>query len=413
MERRILMQFDLEAPGLKRRTRKNGIVKLYWVARTDLVKAGYEPETIPLPYDISDREHHSLISAACLRYQAEMLEWSAGHKSDPNRFDGTLLSLSRKYQTDPASPFQRMKHNTRYKDTYTLRIIEKAFGKRALAALRIGDFYCWYDVAKRPKAPGGRERVRKAHGIIKKLRELFAYGIMAELPQCKRLYEILEHARFAQPARRRIAMALEHVEAFIPKAIEMGRLSLAFGTALQFETAMRQKDVIGEWEPIPQGEEVSGIVLNGRRWINGLMWTDIAADLVLRKATTKTGAYAAHDLKLCPLVLRCLDMIPADRRSGPVVVDEAAGRPYAESAYGREWRLVARAASVPEHVWNMDARAGAITEAEDAGADLDHIRSTAAHSQSSTTLRYSRGAVGKSRIVAELRIGHRTAKNGA
>lgn len=208
-------------------------------------------------------------------------------------------------------------------------------------------------------------------------------------------------------------MELEHVEAFIPKAIEMGRLSLALGTALQFETAMRQKDVVGEWEPIPQGEEVSGIVLNGRRWVNGLLWSDISAELLLRKATTKTGAYAAHDLKLCPLVLRCPDMIRADRQLGPVTIDETAGRPYAEGAYGREWRLVARAAGIPDHVWSMDARAGAITEAEDAGADLDHIRSTAAHSQSSTTLRYSRGAVGKSRKVAELRIGHRTAKNGA
>ncbi|WP_442786002.1 PAS domain S-box protein [Methylobacterium sp. C25] len=87
-----------------------------------------------------------------------------------------------------------------------------------------------------------------------------------------------------------------------------------------------------------------------------------------------------------------------------------AGRPYAESAYGREWRVVARAAGVPDNVWNMDARAGAITEAEDAGADLDHIRSAAAHSQTATTQRYSRGALGKSRHVAELRIAHRAAK---
>src|SRR5687768_9315004 len=102
MERRTSMQSDFEAPGLKRRHRKNGTVKLYWVARTDLVRAGYEPETIPLPYDINVREQHALISAACLRYQAEMLEWSAGRKRDSNRFDGKLLSLSRKYQTDLA-----------------------------------------------------------------------------------------------------------------------------------------------------------------------------------------------------------------------------------------------------------------------------------------------------------------------
>ncbi len=187
----------------------------------------------------------------------------------------------------------------------------------------------------------------------------------------------------------------------------------SLGTAMQFETALRQKDVIGEWEPIPDGHEATGIVLNGRRWVNGLTWSDISADLLLRKATTKTGAFAAHDLRLCPLVLQCLEMVPTDQRVGPVIIDETAGRPYAESAYGREWRLVARAAGIPGHVWNMDARAGAITEAEDAGADLDHIRSTAAHSQVSTTLRYSRGAVGKSRAVAELRIGYRNAKNGA
>ena len=177
----------------------------------------------------------------------------------------------------------------------------------------------------------------------------------------------------------------------------MGRLSLALGTAIQFETALRQKDVIGEWEPIPDGVAGSGIVLNGRRWVPGLTWSDIGSDLVIRKATSKTGAFAAHDLNLCPFTRELLDIVPADERVGPLIVDEKAGRPYAESAYGREWRVVARAAGVPDHVWNMDARAGAITEAEDAGADLDHIRSAAAHSQTSTTQRYSRGAVGKSR----------------
>ncbi|CAA2138740.1 hypothetical protein [Methylobacterium bullatum] len=176
---------------------------------------------------------------------------------------------------------------------------------------------------------------------------------------------------------------------------------------------MRQKDVIGEWEPIPTGEAASGIVLNGRRWVNGLTWSDIATDLVVRKATTKTGAFAAHDLKLCPLVVALLDKVPGDRRVGPLILDETAGRPFAESAYGREWRIVAKAAGVPDHVWNMDARAGAITEAEDAGADLDHIRSAAAHAQTSTTQRYSRGAVGKSRAVANLRVAHRAVKNGA
>lgn len=407
------MPSEMYAPGLKRRKRKSGPDVAYWVARADLVKAGYRPETVRLSYSLDDPHHRDLISAACMKLQAEMLEWSSGRTRATNRFDGTILGLSRRYQTDEASPFKRLKHSTRHKDAYTLGLIEKAFGSRALAALRIDDFYRWYAAAKKPKVAGGPERVRRAYGIIKKLRELLAFGIMAELPECKRLYEVLEHARFSQPARRRVAMEFTHVEAFIAKALETNRLSLALGTAIQFETAMRQKDVIGEWEPITGEGAPTGIVLNGRRWVNGLTWADIAADLVVRKATTKTGAFAAHDLKLCPLVVALLERVPADRRIGPLIIDEAAGRPFAESAYGREWRLVAKAAGVPDHVWNMDARAGAITEAEDAGADLDHIRSAAAHSQTSTTQRYSRGAVGKSRAVANLRIAHRAVKNGA
>ena len=54
-----------------------------------------------------------------------------------------------------------------------------------------------------------------------------------------------------------------------------------------------------------------------------------------------------------------------------------------------------------------------IAEAKEAGADLDHIRSATTHAQASITARYIRSAVGKSWKVAELRIRHRTAKNGS
>jgi integrase len=167
---------------------------------------------------------------------------------------------------------------------------------------------------------------------------------------------------------------------------------------------LRQKDVIGEWEPIPKGEPVTGIILKGRRWVRGLTWNDVEVNGITRKATSKTGAVAAHDVSLCPHVLQVLTHVPLESRVGPLIIDETAGRPYAEDAYQREWRKVARAAGIPDEIKNMDARAGAITEAEDAGADLDMIRSAAAHTQASTTARYSRGAVGKSRTVAQKRV---------
>ena len=191
-------------------------------------------------------------------------------------------------------------------------------------------------------------------------------------------------------------------------------LMAALGTAAQFETGMRQRDWIGEWEPIPKGQSETGIVLRNRkvarRWVNGMTWADLGNDLVISKYTTKTGAVVSHDLKLCPLLLSMIEKVPASARIGPVIIDETASRPYAEHAYAREWRIVARAAGIPDNVWNMDARAGAITEAEDAGADLDEVRSTVGHTNASTTARYLRGAIGKSKKVMKLRTAHRDAQ---
>lgn len=114
-----------------------------------------------------------------------------------------------------------------------------------------------------------------------------------------------------------------------------------------------------------------------------------------------------------PLVTELLAQIPAEQRIGALIVDETAGRPYAEFAYARDWRVVARAAGIPDTIWNTDARAGAITEAEDAGAELDTIRGSIGHTQASTTARYSRGAIGKSRAIAKQRSAYRKRENEA
>lgn len=71
-----------------------------------------------------------------------------------------------------------------------------------------------------------------------------------------------------------------------------------------------------------------------------------------------------------------------------------------------------RAAGLPDAVWNMDARAGGIPEADDAGTERDDIRFVAGHSQMSTTVRHMRGTVSKSRKVARLRQAHRAAQTG-
>jgi hypothetical protein len=129
---------------------------------------------------------------------------------------------------------------------------------------------------------------------------------------------------------------------------------------------------------------------------------------VISKVTTKKGAVVSHDLKICLLRLGLLQQAPVDRRVGVFIIDENCGRPYAAHAYTREWRTIARKAGNPDNVWNMDACAGAITEAENAGVDLDIIRGAVGHTQASITARYSRGAISKSRTVATQRLAHRT-----
>jgi hypothetical protein len=398
---------DDDMPGHKIRRNKDGTLRHGWAARHDLVKLGYTPKWVRLHYDFDDPDERLLAAAQCRKLQAEMLAWGSGLRSDVRAFDGTVGGLVRAYQHDHASPYAGLKWNTRRTYDQVLAVVEKAFGARALAALHIGDFRRWYDEAAKPRAEAAKPRVRKAHGIISMFRRLFTYGVTAELPECARLAAILAPARFKQPGRRRIKLELPHVRAFVDKAIEVNRVSLALGTAMQFETTLRQRDVIGEWEPITAGADQSGIVLRGRRWGRGLTWSDISADMTIIKETTKTGADVAHDLKLCPIVQSVLSKIPNSSRVGPLIIDETAGRPYAEHAYAREWRVIARAAGIPDDVWNMDARAGGISEADDAGADLDSIRSAAGHTQASTTARYVRGTIGKSRKVAELRQAHR------
>jgi integrase len=404
------MRFEknkLNAPGLKTRRNKDGTQRLYWCARSDLVKKGYQPETVRLSFDIVDAASQKLIEAACQRLQAEMLEWSTGAERDVLRFDGTLRGLVRRYQLDPASPYQGVKWNTRRTYDEILTKIDRGLGERSVHAIKLEDFHRWYAEAKKPKLPGQPERITKAHNLMRMLRRLFSYGIMAELQGCKRVHEILEQAQFKGSARRRTVLNFGYVQAFITEAIKSNRRSLTLGTALQFETGMRQKDVIGEWEPMVDGE-VSGIILNDRRWVNGLTWSDLGSEFVISKVTTKTGAVVSHDLKLCPLTQDLLRQVPVDQRVGPFIIDENSGLPYAAHGYAREWRAIARKAGIPDSVWNMDARAGAITEAEDAGVDLDIIRGAVGHTQASTTARYSRGAIGKSRTVATQRLAHRT-----
>jgi hypothetical protein len=255
-------------------------------------------------------------------------------------------------------------------------------GARQISALKGEDFRRWY----REWGKGGL--TRRAHGAICKLRSVLSYGVEQKLRGCSQAPEIISLIRFATPDARTVRMEYAHAKAICEKAIELGRPSIALTQAIQWDTALRRIHIIGEWLPVEHGD-TGGIVRGKTKW-RGLTAADVSAEKVLTvPVTSKNKKATRHDLTACPLVLEVLRQAPLPS-VGPLIVSETTGLPYRENYYAQDWREIAKAAGVPDGVWSMDARAGAISEAEEATGDLDAARKMAGHSTSKTTLVYVR-----------------------
>ena len=193
--------------------------------------------------------------------------------------------------------------------------------------------------------------------------------------------------------------------------------TMALAQSLQFELMLRQKDVIGEWVPMSEPGISPVADTTKGKWLMGLRWDEIDENMILRHNTSKRGKDIEVDLKLAPMVLEELALhsqtpigkltraaLPA---SGPMIICEITGVPYTTAEFRRKWRIAADLAGIPKAVRNMDSRAGAISEATDAGADLEHVRHAATHSDIGMTQRYSRGSVEKVAGVSKTRVAFR------
>ena len=94
---------------------------------------------------------------------------------------------------------------------------------------------------------------------------------------------------------------------------------------------------------------------------------------------------------------------------GPVVLDEDTGKPYWSDRYIKKFSMVRKAAGVPDHVWSMDTRAGAVSEAIEATGSIEVARELATHSTTEMTKRYSLGnGLEASRKVSQARAESRS-----
>lgn len=391
-----------EAPGFVKQTRAGGVA-MYWIAsRAARGAAGYAVKTIRL--DGTEDE----AKARCLVLTQELREWIAGRVETAPVYRGTVASLIDLYTSDEDSPYRGIRAKTRSRYDDDLAILRRTVGERHVDDLTRKDFAAWHRNYGLPKVKDGQPRIRRAHGLMTMLRILLGFGVSMRLAGCRDARDVLAEMTFAMPARRDKAMTFAQAEAIIDKAIATGARSIGLGQACQFELALRQGDVVGQWLVSEGG---GGIAFRGRKWGGGLTWADLTAER-LAKRTSKTGQEGQWSPAAYPLLVKAMAAFGEQERVGPAVVDERTGQPYKAKEYGKVWRTIATAAGIPADVWNMDSRAGALTEASEAGAQPDDIRQFATHANFATTERYLRRTGKATDRVADLRTKHRQKNEG-
>lgn len=420
------------APGHRWQPRANGRFACLWIARRDIVKAGYRPETQRIwpPSNTPEAEFDDAaklyIQSECQRLQDDMHAFNRGqNEKGVPLFDGTVDGLIASYQTDPDSDYQKIRFRSRLTYGRNLKQISRTVGDRQLAKVTGRDLKRWFENWSADGAHNPR-----AHARMTMLKLIVTFGVtILEDPQCVRLSVILSKLEFTQGRPRDSVLDAGHVNGIRAEAHRAGYPSMALSEAFKFDLMIRRKDVIGEW--LPQAEPGLSVVIHrGEKWLYGIDFNEIDASLILKHRLSKSlrgknavmdqraGKLKEFNLKLYPMVMEELalmagvplgelrrDLLPA---SGPLVRNEATTRPYRDEAYRERWRKFATVAGVPVSVQSRDSRAGGITEALDAtGGNLNAARHAAGHAQITTTTRYSREETKATAQVAEFRAAKR------
>jgi hypothetical protein len=406
---------NLSAPGLKKLRRKGGRVDCYWVADEKLVKKGYPVKTLRLTGDPSQPSDFAAMASVCRRCQAEMLQWASGIMPRSNRSArGTVAWLCDAFETDRDSPIHGLRRDTQLFYAGKLSIIKDTVGTRRIDTVTGADVRRWFKQwARFDEATNTYVNHRRGYACIQTLRRIIGYGCELRDHDALELANVLAHMQFKVPAARKLRPSYEQVVAAREAAHKAGRSSIALAIVLQFDLALRQKDVIGEWVK-DKGEAREGVTDGAWRWQMGLTFAHIGADMVLRKPTSKSNgaSVAVHDLNAYPDVLAEMLLISKERRIGPVIIDEKSGKPWRRSHFSRTFRKIATAAGWPKELWNMDSRAGAISEAFESQASAEDVMKSATHTQLATTMGYNRGGIVQSIRVAQARR-RRRAEKGA
>jgi hypothetical protein len=242
------------------------------------------------------------------------------------------------------------------------------------------------------------------------IRSALTHGIMCRKPGCKEFKDILDEMNFPTQPSRTAAPTADEITKMRAGARDLGHGPLALAYAIQFDGAVRQWDVIGQW--IPMSDPRPSIVQHlGMKWI-GPMWSQVDENQIFRFKPTKTentsGKEVQVDFAVCPMVMEELAHIPVEDRKGPLIVNPNTGLPYRPTVFQELWREIRTTKKVSAAIWNRDLRAGGISEGREADASTDDLAKLAGHADKRTTARvYDRAALEAARRIGAARIKHR------
>lgn len=352
------------------------------------------------------------ISQVCIKLTSDMQTKSG--EEVPATFDGTIGGLIRIYQTDKHSPFKRLRTDTRQKYVYQLKKLDDAIGHVKVKTIVADDIIDWQEMF----TDNGKHE-SKAETYMSRLRNIISFGCL-KLPRkagCHDVNEIFTFMRgkglWIRPyVPRGQMLTFEQTLAVIAKAHDMGFPSVALAQAIQYETALRQKDVIGEW--LPRNAEFDSEVIDGtKKWVMGLTWAEIKDNVLTHlpskgvRLGRKRKRPKIFDLAVCPLIVQEIARMKVRPMRGPVVICELTGLPWRTRSFYNKWREIADAAGLPPDVQNRDTRAGAASEARDAGSARDDVRQHLGHADEATTALYERTQLAVSRRIGKARIASR------
>lgn len=393
------------APGL---TWRNG--RPVWRATKSAVAAGYPVKNVNLSHYLNEP---AMLVQRCERLQAEMLAWVSGRKGRITEFDGTIRSLIEIWQSDKESPYHKLKSSTKKPYDVYARMVIMEVGSKLIDDIDGRDVKRWFNAWAEPKTSGGSLQIPKARTAISVIKSALSFGIMCRKPGCAAFKAALMEVEFPVPASRTTAPTAEDIIKVRASARASGHGAAALAYAIQFDGAVRQWDVIGEW--VPMSDPRPSIVIDrGMKWI-GPMWSQIDENQVFRFTPSKTegttGKEVAIDFTVCPMIMEDLAFVPVEQRKGPLIINPMTGKPYRPDYFQKLWRTVRDDQGVSSAIWNRDLRAGGITEGRAANASTDDLAKLAGHADKRTTAKvYDRAQIEAARRVAAARSEHRNKK---